>query len=179
MSGVSRSPGSGRTSTASTSPKMVAFRPMAIASEATATSANSGRRCSTRTARRRFPEVQVNAMASVPALLVHDAAVEQLDRALRVPREARVVRHHADRAALLVQVAEQVHHRLAVRRVEVPGGLVREQDQRIAGERARDRDTLLLAARELARQVLRAVRHADALERFADATLALGRRHAA
>src|SRR6516225_8613287 len=116
---------------------------------------------------------------SVPALLVHDAAVEELDRALRVAREPGVVRDHADRAALLVQVAQQVHHRLAVRRIEVPGGLVSEQDQRIARERTRHGDALLLAARELARQVLRAVRHAHPLERLADAPLALGGRHAA
>src|SRR5689334_11204861 len=58
------------------------------------------------------------ASRSVPALLVHDAAVEELDRALCVAGEARIVRHHADRAPLLVQVAQQVHHRFAVRRVE-------------------------------------------------------------
>src|SRR5262247_4111644 len=53
--------------------------------------------------------------------LVDDASVEELDRALRVAREPRVVRDHADRRALLVQVAQQVHHGLAVRGVEVPG----------------------------------------------------------
>src|SRR5262245_35865301 len=179
MSGVSRSPGSGRTRAASTSPKIVAFTPIAIASEAIATSANNGRRWSTRTARRRFPGSQDRGTVSVPALLVHDATVEQLDRALGVAREPRIVRDHADRAALLVQVAQQVHHGLAVRRVQVSGRLVREQDQRVAGERAGHGDALLLAARELARQVLRAVRHAHALERLADPAPPLHRRHAA
>ena len=60
-------------------------------------------------------------------------------------------------------------------RIEVAGRLVGEQDQRLAGDGAGDRDALLLTARELAGQVLRAVRHADALERRFDALLALGR----
>src|SRR5262245_18412939 len=118
MSGVSRSPGSGRTRAASTSPKIVAFTRIAIASEAIATSANNGRRWSTRTARRRFPGSQDRGTVSVPALLVHDATVEQMDRPLGVTREPRIVRDHADRAALLVQVTQQVHHGLAVRRVQ-------------------------------------------------------------
>ncbi len=63
-----------------------------------------------------------------------------------------------------MQLAQQLHHRLAVGRVEVAGRLVRQEDGRIARDRARDRDALLLAARELRREVLHPVRHADALE---------------
>ena len=82
-------------------------------------------------------------------------------------------------APALVQLLEQVHHRLAVLRVEVAGGLVGEQDRRLAADGARHGDALLLAARELAGQVLGAVGHADALERRRHALLALGGAHAA
>jgi hypothetical protein len=64
-----------------------------------------------------------------------------------------------------VQFPQQLHHRLAVLRVEVAGRLVGEQDERVAHQGARHRDALLLAARELAGQVLGAVRHPHLLER--------------
>ena len=82
--------------------------------------------------------------------LVHHAAVEEVDGAVRVAREARVVRDHADRGAAAVQLAQQLHHRLAVLRVEVPGGLVGEQDRGLPDQRARHGHALLLAAGELA-----------------------------
>ena len=44
-----------------------------------------------------------------------------------------------------------------VRRVEVAGRLVGQHDRRVVGERARDGDALLLAARELRRIVVRAI----------------------
>ena len=60
-----------------------------------------------------------------------------------------------------------------------PVGSSASRIERLAGDRAGDGDALLLTARELAGQVLGAVRHADALERRLDALLALGRLHAA
>jgi hypothetical protein len=73
----------------------------------------------------------------------------------------------------------QLHHRFAVFRVEVTGRFVRQQDRRLAGDGAGHGDALLLTARELRRQVLGAMRHADALERGVGALAALGRLHAA
>ena len=67
---------------------------------------------------------------------------------------ARVVGDHADRRALVVQLAQQLHHGVAVLRVEVPGGLVGQQDRRVAPEGARHGHALLLAARELAGKCL-------------------------
>ena len=99
------------------------------------------------------------------AIFLDDAAVEEVDGAVGVARVARIVGDHADRGAFAVQLAQQLHDRFAVLRVEVAGRLVREQDRGRAGDRAGDRDALLLTARELAGQVLRAVRHADLLER--------------
>ena len=54
-------------------------------------------------------------------------------------------------APAAMQLAQQLHHRFAVLRVEVAGRLVGEQDRRVAGHRPRHRDALLLAARELRR----------------------------
>ena len=63
-------------------------------------------------------------------------------------------------------VAERSSARIScpVVRVEVAGGLVGEHDRRPGDERARDRDALLLAARELGRPVAAAVGEADALD---------------
>src|SRR6185295_4465399 len=103
-------------------------------------------------------------LARRSGLLLDDAAVEEVDRPLRVAGEARVVGDHADRRALVVQLLEQVHDLLAVARVEVAGRLVGVQDRRLADDRAGDRNALLLAARELRRVVLHPVRHAHPLE---------------
>src|SRR6266576_1503928 len=111
--------------------------------------------------------------------LVHDAAVEQVDRSIGVLRVARIVRHHAHRRAAAVQRPQQVHHRLAVTGVEIPRWLVGEQDRRVTHDRAGDRDSLLLAPGELHRVMLRAMHHADPLERLLHAFGALPARHAA
>src|SRR5881409_592270 len=83
-----------------------------------------------------------------------------------VLRETLVVCHHANRGATLMQFSEQLHHRLAIARIEVAGRFVCEQNRRPASESARDRDTLLLATRELAGQMFCAMRHAHALQGF-------------
>jgi len=44
----------------------------------------------------------------------HDPPIEQRDLAIRVLHIARVVRDHADGAAVAVQLLQQCHHRLAV-----------------------------------------------------------------
>jgi hypothetical protein len=86
-------------------------------------------------------------MRALLALLVlDDAPVEEVDRPLGVLGESRIVRDHADRRALAVQLAQQPHDRLAVGGVEVSGGLVGEQDERLSSDRARDSDALLLAS---------------------------------
>ena len=62
---------------------------------------------------------------------------------------------------LRVQQLEDLH---AGAEVELAGRLVGEQDRVAGGERAGDRDALLLAAGELVRKVPGAVAEADALE---------------
>jgi hypothetical protein len=63
------------------------------------------------------------------------------------------------------ELLEQRHDLEAGARVEVAGRLVGEDQARLGHERARDRDALLLAARELVRRVVEAPGEADALER--------------
>jgi len=55
-----------------------------------------------------------------------DAAVEKVDGAVSDAGVARIVRYHADRGAFAVQLAQQVHHRFAVLRVQVSSRLVRQ-----------------------------------------------------
>ena len=78
------------------------------------------------------------------------AASESAPRAAR--REPRVVRDEQQRrAALAIQAEHQIGDLDAGRVVEIAGRLVGHQQLRLAGERARDRDALLLAARQLLR----------------------------
>ena len=58
-------------------------------------------------------------------------------------------------------------------RVELAGRLVGEQQVRAVGQRAGDRDALLLAARQLVRAVASAVGQTDQLEQLRDALVAL------
>ena len=78
-----------------------------------------------------------------------------------------------------LMLLEQVHDLARHQRVEVAGGLVRQHQLRVAGERARDGHALLLAARELRRDVLHARGQADDLQRVGDALVALRGLHAA
>src|SRR3712207_4287010 len=94
-------------------------------------------------------------------------------------REPNVVRDHADGRAAGVEFFEEIHHRFAVAGIEVTGRLVGEEDGRMTSERTRHGDALLLTTGELAREMFRAMTHADALERFEHVLFALARRHAA
>src|ERR1019366_9104351 len=102
---------------------------------------------------------------------LHHTAVEEPDGAVGELGVARIVSHHADGGPGGVQFAQQAHDRLTVGRIEVSGGLVGEQDERIAAQSARHGDTLLLTAGELRGIVFHAVRHADAFQRFLHAPL--------
>ena len=103
----------------------------------------------------------------------HDAAVEEVNGALGEVGIALVVSDHADGGAVAVQVAQQLHDRFAVFGVQVSGGLVSHQDERIADQGAGHGDTLLLTAGELRGIVAEAMSHADALERVLHFLLAL------
>ena len=65
------------------------------------------------------------------------------------------------------------------RRVQISGGLVGQQHERLSCHSARHSDALLLAAGKLAGQVPGSMGHADLLQGFVHAMLALGSLHAA
>ncbi len=82
-------------------------------------------------------------------------------------------------AGALEDVAQIEREPLAQVGVEVREGLVEQQDRRRRRQRARERDALLLAARELVRIARARSRQPDQLEHLAHAPLAFGRRAAA
>ena len=95
-----------------------------------------------------------------PRALKHESAgdssttqpVLEPDLAARASGELRVVGDHDDRSSVLADEArEDLEDPLRVLRVEIPRRLVGENERRIVGDRARDRDALLLPARELPR----------------------------
>src|SRR2546422_3692317 len=91
-----------------------------------------------------------------------DHAVAQRHDAGSVSRNVVLVRDHDDRLAPVVQVAEHLHQLRAGGRVEVPGGLVGEQDRGLVHEGAGDRDALAPAARQLVGPVVHSVAQPDA-----------------
>ena len=62
---------------------------------------------------------------------------------------------------------QRLHDLVRRARVEIAGRLVGEQQARLIDQRARDRDPLLLTARELARRVALAIAEAEQLQRRA------------
>ena len=82
-----------------------------------------------------------------------------------------------DRRAARVDLTEQIHDLERQIGIEIAGRLVREHELRIVDERARDRDPLLLAARQLLGQRIHPVLQADPLQHLK--RLALLRRRAA
>src|SRR5512141_2538024 len=103
-----------------------------------------------------------------PLLLVwpvlDDPAVAERHDPFRVGRDVGLMRDENDRLPLAVQVLEHGHDLLGRPRVEVPRGLVGEHQFRVVDESSRDRNPLLLPARELARQVFLASGEPDDLE---------------
>ena len=81
--------------------------------------------------------------------------VDDVHFALRANRELRVMGHHDDGGAVAMQLLEQLHDAARHLRIEIAGGLVRQQQPRRARQRARDRHALLLSARQLRRIVPR------------------------
>ena len=101
--------------------------------------------------------------------VVHDPAVAQHDHAVADRRGVGVVGDHHDRLVELVDgLAKEVEHLGAGAGVEVAGRLVGEDDRRARDERARDRDALLLAARELGGPMRAAVVEADGVDQVID-----------
>ena len=99
-------------------------------------------------------------------LLAHEHAVVEHDFTLGATRHESVMGDHDDRGALVMQLAEQVEDDLLVLLVQVAGGLIGENQLRVVDQRTRDAHALLLAAGQLARQMVSAVLQTDLLQRL-------------
>lgn len=74
-------------------------------------------------------------------------AVEEADDALGAGGDAVVVSDHDDGPAGFPKVVKQGHDLLPALRVEVSRRLIGQEDRRIVGQGARQRDPLLLSSR--------------------------------
>ena len=80
--------------------------------------------------------------------IFHDTPIHELDRPIARRCEPRIVRDEQHCAIELgVESTKQLEHAFGRMRIEIPGGLVRQQQCWPRHERARDRDSLLLTAR--------------------------------
>ena len=86
------------------------------------------------------------------------------------------VTHSADSCMRHDQLAQPGARLLAQLGVEVGQRLVEQDHRRVVDQRARERDALLLAARELVRKALAEVAERELLERRVDALADLARR---
>ena len=94
-----------------------------------------------------------------------DLAVAHHDEPVRERGDARVVRHHDDRALPLGgHLLEQAGDLVGGLAVEVAGGLVGQDELGLGHERAGDRDALLLPAGQLVGPAPQALAEADLLE---------------
>ena len=84
---------------------------------------------------------------------------------------------HRERRACAVDALEQSEHLLLAGGVEVAGRLVEQEHAGLHDERAGDGDALLLAARELRREMAGAIGEADLAEPGEHAAATLSRRH--
>jgi hypothetical protein len=85
---------------------------------------------------------------------------------------------HDDRRPVGVELVQQIEDGLAGRGVEVAGGLVGQDDRRVAGQRAGDRHPLPFPARQLGRPRPQLVAQAHPGQRRRGAAAAPGQAHA-
>jgi hypothetical protein len=102
-----------------------------------------------------------------------DAPVKQVNYMIGVTRVMRTVGHKTNSRAIAVKLMQQIHHGVTIRRVEIAGWLICQQERRLAGDRPGHGYTLLLSAGELAWHVFRPVGHADPLQSVFHASLPL------
>ena len=98
------------------------------------------------------------------------AAVKQDDVAGQPPGFAEIMGRHHHLDAALADGADDILDRLGGGGIEARGRLVQEQYGRVAGERARQREALLLAAGQSASGTIGQMFEADQCEKLADAT---------
>src|SRR5215472_14456477 len=112
------------------------------------------------------------------AALDHAAAMDEHDLAGETPRLAEIVRRHHHLDPARSNGADDVLDCLRCGRIEARGRLVEHEDLRFLGERARERQPLLLAAGELSRRPAAEPEKTDGGGELVDAGTALCTRHA-
>ena len=83
-----------------------------------------------------------------------------------VSRNIRLVRNHNNSLAFVVQCFKQRQDLFTGSRVEVSSGFIRQQDARLCNQCARNRNTLLLAARKFIWFVVHSRRQTHTIQRF-------------
>ena len=95
--------------------------------------------------------------------LVNNPAVKELDCPFCVLGETRIVSHHTNRRAFLMQTIEEPHDRVPVLGIKVARWLICQEDGGLADKRARHCHSLLLSAGQLRRIMCGSVSHLDPL----------------
>ena len=122
---------------------------------------------------RRFAALSKNDAA---AARLHDAAAVKHDDVAGEPaRFAEIMGRHHDLDAAVAHSADDVFHRLGGGRIEARGRLVEKQHRRIARERPRQRQPLLLAAGQPSRGAIGEMTETDQFEQLAGAARMLAR----
>ena len=90
----------------------------------------------------------------------------EFDAAVGEARDNGIVRHHHNRASLLVKFAQQAQDDLFIQRIKIASRLVGKNNLRIVDQGPRDADALLLAPGKLRWQVMHPLAQAYAGQRF-------------
>ena len=99
-----------------------------------------------------------------------DLSVFDVDDTVGVVQDAIVVSHQNDGAvALPRQAAHQLHHDAPALRIECCGGFIRQNNVRLAGQRACDGNPLFLAAAQVGGQAAILIAQADLFEKGSSA----------
>jgi hypothetical protein len=106
---------------------------------------------------------------------LNDLTVKKMNASIGVRSISLIVSHHTNGCSLLMKLAQQIHHCLAVGGVKIAGRLVCQQNKRISGDCSGNRDALLLPARKLAWKMLASMGHSNTFQSIHDAPLSLCR----
>src|SRR5690554_1277354 len=96
--------------------------------------------------------------------IVGDLPIVEADRPLHLPRDVEIVCDDHECAPFAVKLVKEAEHISARPAIERTRRFIAEQDRGLRHERARDGYPLLLPARELIREVMRAICESNALK---------------
>ena len=117
-----------------------------------------------------YPRIQFR----IRAVLRHPS-ISNFNHPIAVARIDFGVRYLNNRCALLIQLLEELHDLLGLAGVQIPRGLIRQQQRRLVNHRARNAHQLLLSAGKLRRIQIFLADNLEAVERVSHEPLTLGR----